>query len=68
MLYNLTGIEKIVKIISRIKRMAIHIKCNPSLLRQDEMDKEYGSYSLIKNEFNWTPKITLAEGLAKLLQ
>ena len=71
--YNIcTGIGKsaaeIVKIISKIKRVAMNITSNSSLIRPDEMNEEYGSYAKAKKEFGWTPKIGLAEGLTKLLQ
>lgn len=72
-IYNIcTGIgtsaTKIVKIICKINKKAIDLKSNATLLRQDEMLEEYGSYALAKKELGWVPKITLAEGLRKLLK
>ncbi|MBI5122580.1 GDP-mannose 4,6-dehydratase [Candidatus Roizmanbacteria bacterium] len=63
-----TSAATIIKMISKIKKMALSIKSNSSLFRQDEMGEEYGSYALAKREFNWTPKLTLAEGINKLLK
>ena len=59
--------SQIVKIIEKIKGMDIKIKSNPNLVRRDEMKNEYGSFELAKKTFGWIPKVSLEEGLQKLL-
>lgn len=62
-----TSAKEIVKIISKIKGHSIKIKTNPNLYRKDEARIEYGSYKLIQKTFGWKPKISLEEGLRRIL-
>lgn len=70
--YNIcTGIGSsasgIIKIINEIKGADIKVRGNPALIRADEMKDEYGSFELAKKTFGWIPKVSLEEGLQKLL-
>lgn len=62
-----TSARQIVKIISKIKGRSIKIKTNPNLYRKDEARIEYGSYKLAQKTFGWKPKISLEEGLRRIL-
>ena len=71
-IYNIcTGIGlsayDIVKMVGKIKGIKIKIKVNKSLLRQDEMDQEYGSFDKAKKELGWEPRVSLEDGLGRLL-
>ena len=63
-----TSAAQIIRMISNLKKTMIDVKINPSLQRKDEMEVEYGSFELARKELKWIPKITLAEGLHKLLK
>ncbi|MEK7518135.1 MAG: NAD(P)-dependent oxidoreductase [Patescibacteria group bacterium] len=70
--YNICSDEavsasEIVEMISRIKGVKIKIKVNSDLLRSDEAKEEYGSYRKAKRELGWESKISLEEGLRRLL-
>lgn len=72
-IYNIcTGIgssaSEIVDILSTIKGIDITVKSNPSLFRPDEMKAEYGSFALAKRILGWQPKISVQEGLKKLIK
>lgn len=62
-----TSARQIVKIISKIKGRSIKIKTNPNLYRRDEAKVEYGSYKLIQKTLGWKPKVSLQEGLKKMI-
>lgn len=71
-IYNIsTGVgcsaKDIVYLIGRIIGSSIKIKVNSKILRSDESKVEYGSYNLAKKELGWEPKISLEEGLRKLI-
>lgn len=71
-IYNIcTGIGlstyDIVKMVGKIKGIKIKIKVNKSLLRQDEMDQEYGSFEKARRELGWEPRVSLKDGLERLL-
>ncbi|MCL5439126.1 MAG: NAD(P)-dependent oxidoreductase [Patescibacteria group bacterium] len=59
--------SQIVKTISKIKGIDIKVKTNPVLFRVDEMKEEYGSYEKAKKILGWKPKISIKEGLQKLI-
>lgn len=63
-----TSAWEIVNLINKIKGVDIKVKANPTLLRLDEMENEYGSYDKAKKMFGWEPKVSLWEGLAGLLK
>jgi len=60
--------SEIVEIISTIKGEDITVKSNPALLRADEMKDEYGSFEKAKKLLGWEPKISIQEGMQKLIQ
>lgn len=64
-----TGVsaKDIVDIIEKIKGEKIKIKVNKNLLRYDEMDEEFGSYKKAKQQLGWEPKISIRNGLRRLL-
>lgn len=71
-IYNIcTGVpssaKDIVYLIGKIKKVNIKIKVNQKLLRSDETKVEYGSFELAKKEIGWEPKVSLEEGLRKLI-
>lgn len=63
-----TSAAQIVSLVGKVLNKKIVIKTKKSLLRSDEMSNEYGSFSFIEKKLGWKPKVTLAEGLTKLLQ
>lgn len=60
--------EDIVLIISKILDTSISIEVNKKLLRTDEMMIEYGSYNKAQKVLGWSPKITLEQGLKKIIE
>lgn len=64
---NSLSASDIVKLVEKIKRIKISVKVGRKLLRQDEEKDEYGSYEKAKRDFKWKPRITITEGLKKLL-
>lgn len=71
--YNIcTGLgssaSDIVKIISKIKGVDIKVKINPALFRLDEMKDEYGSYEKAKKYLGWKPKVSIEDGLKRLIK
>ena len=70
--YNIcTGVgssaRDIVRLIEKKIGTKIKIKVNKKLLRQDEMDQEYGSFDKAKKELGWEPRVSLEDGLGRLL-
>lgn len=59
--------REIVNLISKIKNVRISVKVNPKLLRKDESPNEYGSFKLARKELGWYPKVSLEDGLRKML-
>ncbi len=51
--------EEIVNQMSKANKKPINISVNNSLLRNDEMDIEYGSYEKAEQLLGWTPKTDL---------
>jgi nucleoside-diphosphate-sugar epimerase len=62
-----TSAAEIVKHISDLKKVKFNIKSNKELFRSDEMKDEYGSYEKVQRELGWKPKVTLNEGLKRVL-
>lgn len=54
---------QIVRKISKINRIDIKVKSNPTLIRTDEEKDEYGSFEKVKKTFGWEPKKSIEEGL-----
>lgn len=70
--YNIcTGVPSsardIVSVIEKLKKIQIKININEKLFRKDEMDYEFGSYKKAKEKLGWTPKLTLYDGLDKII-
>lgn len=59
--------REIVNLISKIKNVKISVKVNPNLLRKDESPNEYGSFKQARKELGWYPKVSLEDGLRKML-
>lgn len=62
-----TNAEEIVRLLEELTGKKINIQINQNLLRSDEMNIEYGSYSKAERILGWKPKYTLKEGLKKTI-
>lgn len=60
-----TSAQEIVSHLETIRQQPIIIQRNVSLLRQDEMACEYGSYARAEKMLGWKPRLGLKEGLQK---
>jgi UDP-glucose 4-epimerase len=59
--------REIVNLMNKIKSIKIKVKSDSKKIRRDEMRDEYGSYEKAKRDLGWVPKISLTEGLARLI-
>jgi nucleoside-diphosphate-sugar epimerase len=60
--------EEIVKEIEDLCDLKIHIQTDKSLFRYDEESIEYGSYAKAESYLGWKPKLSIREGLAKIIK
>lgn len=63
-----TSASEIVKIISKFYGKEIQVKSSRALFRTDEMDLEYGTHVKAQEQLGWNPKVSLREGLKRLLE
>ena len=62
-----TSAEDIIQLFSKILDIEIEVKITKALIRHDEENIEYGSYKKAKSILNWSPIISLEDGLRKTL-
>ncbi len=59
--------ENIVSIIEKIGKIDINIRTDKKLLRNDEMNVEFGSNGKAKKMLNWNPKVSLYMGIERII-
>mgnify|MGYP003685863017 FL=1 len=62
-----TSAEDIVHIIQKLRKLNIQININEVLFRSDEMDIEFGSNYKAKEMLDWSPEISLKDGLLNII-
>ena len=60
------SVEDIISFIEKIRGVNIRVKLDRKLLRNDEIDVEFGSNCKAKEMLDWRPKISLYEGINKI--
>jgi len=60
--------EEIVRQIEDLCDLRIDIQTDQSLFRSDEESIEYGSYAKAEKYLGWKPKLTIREGLHKIIK